>query len=93
MPKPDDAGVRSREDVLLDFVAENFFFGKLPDGFDNDSSFIELGVLDSTGVLELVTFVEREFSFKVADDELSPDNLDSINSVLAYLDRKVGGPA
>ena len=90
---PSDPVASRTEAVLREFVKDNFFFGQLPAGFDNDSSFIELGVLDSTGVLELVTFVEREFSVTIDDGELSPENLDSIAAVLTFLHRKRGGPS
>jgi acyl carrier protein len=72
------------------FIVENFLFGndqKLAD----DSSFLDGGIIDSTGILELVSFIEEEFNIKVADDELVPENLDSINNVVAYLERKING--
>jgi len=78
--------------TLRTFITENFFFGRLPEGFTADDSFIELGVLDSTGVLELVTFVEKEFGIEIVDDELSPENLDSVNVLLGYLERKAAAP-
>jgi acyl carrier protein len=70
------------------FIVENFLFGndqKLAD----DSSFLDEGIIDSTGILELVSFIEEEFNIKVEDDELVPENLDSINNVVAYLERKM----
>lgn len=51
-------------------------------------SFLELGVLDSTGIMELVTFIEREFKIKVEDQEIIPENLDSINSIVNLVVRK-----
>ncbi len=56
----------------------------------DDSSFLERNLLDSTGVLELVAFIEDTYDFKVADDEIVPDNLDSVNVVAAYIARKRG---
>jgi len=57
----------------------------------DDSSFLESGVIDSTGVLELVTYLENKFGFKIADEELVPENLDSINNVLRFIERKRSG--
>ena len=73
---------------IRNFIIENFLFGNA-DGMKDDTSFLEEGIIDSTGVLELVTFLEEEFSIKVADEDLVPANLDSINNVTAYLQRKL----
>jgi len=51
--------------------------------------FLEEGIIDSTGILELVTFLEEEYSITVEDEELVPENLDSINNVTAFLERKI----
>ena len=72
---------------VRDFIIENFLFGNA-DGLQDDTSFLEEGIIDSTGVLELVTFLEETFEIQVDDEELIPENLDSINNVTAYLDRK-----
>ncbi|GAB6910188.1 conserved hypothetical protein [Desulfosarcina cetonica] len=72
---------------IRDFIIENFLFGNA-DGLQDDTSFLEEGIIDSTGVLELVTFLEETFEIQVDDEELIPENLDSINNVTAYLDRK-----
>lgn len=58
--------------------------------FGDDESFLERGVLDSTGVLELVGFIESQFSIRVESDELIPDNLDSINKIVGFVDKKMG---
>ena len=59
------------------------------DGLVDDASFLEHGVIDSMGVLELVAHLESTYGVKVKDEELLPENLDSINSVAAYLTRKL----
>jgi len=69
------------------FIVETFLFGQGATLRDN-SSLIEEGIIDSTGVLELVAFLEQTFSLKVSDRELVPDNLDSIDRVCAYLANK-----
>ena len=65
----------------------NFLFGNNGDLEDN-TSFLEEGIIDSTGILELVGYLEEEFPITVEDEELIPENLDSINNVAAYLERK-----
>ncbi len=73
---------------LKAFVVENFLFGN-DDGLRDDTSFLEEGIIDSTGILELVNFLEEEFSISVDDEELVPENLDSIKNVVGYLERKM----
>ena len=75
-------------DKIKAFIVENFLFGKA-DGLEDDTSFLEEGIIDSTGVLELVSFLEEEFGIAVEDEELIPENLDSINNVTKYLERKM----
>ena len=76
------------KDKIKAFIVEEFLFGK-DDGLDDDASFLENGVIDSTGILVLVSFLEEEFSITVEDEELIPENLDSVNNVVAYVERKI----
>ena len=69
---------------IRDFIVENFLFGN-DNGLKDDTSFLDEGIMDSTGALELVTFLEQNFSITVEDEELVPENLDSINNVVTYL--------
>ena len=73
---------------LKQFVVESFLFGQQTELKDNDS-FLESGIIDSTGVLELVTFVEEGFGIKVQDSDLIPDNLDSIEKLTAFVQRRL----
>jgi acyl carrier protein len=70
------------------FIVENYLFGQ-DKQFNNGDSFLEHGIIDSTAVLELVAFLEETYEITVEDYEVTPDNLDSINSVSAYLCRKL----
>ncbi len=70
------------------FVIANYLLGR-EDGFSSDDSFLEHGIIDSTGILELISHVEETYGIEVADDELNPDNFDSINRIAAYLTRKI----
>jgi acyl carrier protein len=72
---------------LREFVAENFYLADLAT-FDDASSFLDRGVIDSTGVLELVTFVEGEYGISVADEEIVPANFDTVNALAGFVARK-----
>jgi acyl carrier protein len=75
------------EQQLKQFVIENFLFGKEKDLKDDDS-FFDQGIIDSTGVLELIAFLEERFEINVADTDLVPENLDSIRAVTAFVQRR-----
>lgn len=67
------------------FIFENFLFDADESALGNDDSFLEQGIIDSTGVLELVEWLEETFAFSVDDEELIPENLDSVNLLAAYI--------
>ncbi len=71
------------------FVTDNFLFGRKNVSLNGDDSLLEQGLIDSTGVLELVSFIENKFEIKVDDDDLVPDNLDSINRLIAFIETKL----
>ncbi len=73
------------KDELRQFVIDNFMFGKPCEGFADDDSFIERGIIDSTAVMELVAFLEGHFRIKLQDRELIPDNFDSINKLARFV--------
>jgi len=75
-------------DKIRNFIVENFLFGS-DNGLTDDASFLDEGIIDSTGILELVSFIEEDFGIAVEDEELIPENLDSIKNVVTYLERKV----
>jgi acyl carrier protein len=70
------------------FIVDNFLFGRDAAALKDDDSFLEGGIIDSTGVLELVGFIEEHFGVSVSDSELVPDNLDSVNRVSDFVQRK-----
>lgn len=76
------------EAKIRSFIIENFIFDDTQDQLENTQSFLESGIIDSTGMLELVSFIEENFNIKMDDDELVPDNLDSVNNVVTYIDKK-----
>jgi acyl carrier protein len=74
------------------FIVDNFLFGQ-ENGLTDSTSFLEKGIIDSTGVLELATHIETAYGIKVKDEELVPENLDSINAISSFLEKKVARPA
>ena len=74
-------------DALRQFIRENFLFGEEA-AFSDDDSFLEQGNIDSTGVLELVAFLEEQYQIALDDEELVPDNLDSINNLVRFINTK-----
>lgn len=74
---------------LKRFLIENFLFGQDRDLRDDDS-FFELGIIDSTGVLELIAFLEERFAIHIQDSDLIPENLDSIQAITAFVQRQIG---
>ena len=77
------------KNIIKNFIIENYLFGD-DDGLENSTSFLDEGIVDSTGILELITFISEEFSIIVEDEELVPENFDSIDNVTAFIGRKVG---
>lgn len=75
------------ESEIREFVVNNFLFGKA-DGLTDDESLLENGIMDSTGVLELVGFLQERFDIQIEDDEIVPSNLDSIKNLARYVSRK-----
>ena len=73
---------------VREFVVENFLFGD-GEALRDDTSFMEDGIIDSTGILELVFFLEETFGFSVEDDELVPENMDSLQNIARFVDRKM----
>ncbi len=73
---------------IRQFVVENFLMGDASSMLNDGESFLETGTIDSTGVLEVVTFLEANFGFKVEDRELLPENIDSVNNQVKYVLRK-----
>jgi len=74
--------------AIREFIVENFLFGN-DNGLKEDTSFLDEGIMDSTGALELVTFLEETYGITVEDEELIPENLDTINNIAEFLQRKM----
>jgi acyl carrier protein len=76
------------EAEIREFIVDRFLFG---DGarLGDEDSLLEAGIIDSTGVLELINHLEERYGIKVKDEELLPENLDTIASISSYLARKI----
>lgn len=72
---------------LRDFIVENFLFGEEV-SFSDADSFLRQGIIDSTGVVEIIAFIEERYGIKVEDEEIVPDNLDSIHKLASFIERK-----
>ena len=79
--------------LIREFIITNFLFGSSDAKFSDDDSFLETSIIDSTGMLELVAFVETKFGIEVADTELVPENLDSINRLASFIEKKKAASA
>jgi acyl carrier protein len=73
---------------IKSFIIANFLFGQEPERFTDDQSFLESGIIDSTGLLELVSFLEQEYGISIGDRELVPENLDSLRNASQLVARK-----
>ena len=76
-------------EMVRSYILENFLFDADENALNDDESFLKQGVLDSTGILELVGWLESEFGIHVEDEELKPENLDSVKLIAAYINRKL----
>lgn len=78
----------ARETEIRQFVIENFLFGQ-DKNLNNSQSFLDSGIIDSTGVLELIGFLESQYGISIQDDELVPTNLDSVERVASFVEGKL----
>lgn len=81
--------MNSTRETLHQFINETFLFGRPDQILPDNESLVEGGVIDSTGVLQLVAFLERQCGITITDDEIIPENLDSIDRIVSFAERKV----
>lgn len=77
------------EDKVRKYILENYLFTEDQSELNNHDSFLEKGIIDSTGVLEVTFFLEEEFGMSVEDEEMIPENLDSVNNIVKYINSKL----
>jgi len=75
--------------TIRHFIREKFVFSSEDTSFDDQVSFMESGLVDSTGVLEIIQFIEENFGIAVQDEELIPENLDSVDNLSNFVGRKI----
>ncbi len=76
-------------DEIRKFIVEKFLFN-CGDQLDDEASLLETNTVDSVGILEIVGFIENRFNLKVEDEELTAGNLDSVNRIARFVERKLG---
>lgn len=81
------------ETDVRQYIGDNLLFGRSDVSVGGDISFLESGLIDSTGVLELVAFLEEKFHIKVEDEDLIPANLDSVNALIRFVEGKTTAAA
>lgn len=78
----------SVKDQVRRFILTNYLFTEDDRKLDDSASLMQGGTMDSTGILELIMFLEETFGIKVADEEMIPANLDSVQNVVAFVERR-----
>jgi acyl carrier protein len=73
---------------IRDYILENFLFDSDDGTLSDDASFLDQGIIDSTGIIELINWLEITFSISIGDKEMLPENLDSINKILVFINKK-----
>jgi acyl carrier protein len=74
---------------IIDFIRTNFLFDETHKEIDEKASLLETGVIDSTGVLELIAFIEETYGIKVEDEDILPENLDTILDITYFIKQKL----
>jgi acyl carrier protein len=77
------------KDKVRGFIISNFYVAD-PAALKDDASLLDAGIVDSTGVLEVISFIEGEFGITVDDAEMIPENLDAVNHITAFVQKKKG---
>ena len=77
------------KETIREFIADHFLKGGEVTTISDDVSFLDEGIIDSVGVLELVAFIEETFGFRVEDEELIPENLDSVSKLVVFVQSKL----
>ena len=78
---------------IIDFITSNFLFDDGSDGIGDNDSLLETAIIDSTGVLELIAFIEETFGIRVEDEEIVPENLDAVTNIVSFLKGKLSEKA
>ncbi|HEY5603055.1 MAG TPA: acyl carrier protein [Gammaproteobacteria bacterium] len=78
----------SIEQKVRDYILDNYLFTDDQSALSNEDSFLNKGIIDSTGIMEVIFFLEEQFGIQVQDEEMVPENLDSVKNITSYIQRK-----
>ena len=78
----------SIEEKVRGYILDNFLFTDDQSALSSEDSFMEKGLIDSTGIIEVIYFLEEEFNVQVESDEMIPENLDSVTNLVAFVEKK-----
>lgn len=81
------------EEIIRNHIARNILFNDKGYPYSDDASFVEEGIIDSMNVMEMILFVEENFGIEVADEEIIPDNFNSVRKMADFIRRKTSVPA
>ena len=76
---------------IRQFVVENFLFGQDDGGLSDEDSMMDMGVMDSTNLIELIVFLEEKYRIRVEDEDLTQANLDSVSNLVCFVEAKLNG--
>ncbi len=76
------------EGKIREYILENYLFTDDQNALKNDDSFLDQGIIDSTGIMEVIFFIEEEYKISVDDEEMVPENLDSIDNLITFINKK-----
>ena len=77
-----------KQQQIRTYIIDNFLFGD-DDGFDNGQSLLAAGIVDSTGIMELVMFLEETYGIKASDEDFVPENLDTVDNMVKFVEQKL----
>lgn len=77
-----------KQQQIRTYIIDNFLFRE-DDGFDNGQSLLAAGIVDSTGIMELVMFLEETYGIKASDEDFVPENLDTVDNMVKFVERKL----
>jgi len=76
---------------IKDFIIETFLFGDESESLQDSDSFMQTGIIDSTGILEVTGFIEEKYNITIENEEMTPNNLDSVENIVNFIVRKTNG--
>lgn len=85
-------GDMSIEKKVRDYILDNYLFTDDQSALNSGESFLDKGIIDSTGILEVISFLESEFGIKVGDEDITPQNLDSVNNIVIFVTARQAAP-